>query len=137
MSRGSITQKLKKEVALRANFRCEYCLLSEKVSYFSFHIEHIRSVKHGGKNDFDNLAYCCPDCNFYKGTDVATFLSDEPILVRFYNPRKDDWEEHFDINNAMIDGKSEIGIATSRIFKFNEIERLIFRKQLAELGLYP
>jgi hypothetical protein len=34
-------------------------------------------------------------------------------------------------------GKTEIGNATVRIFKFNEIDRLIFRQQLAELDLYP
>jgi hypothetical protein len=137
MSRSSVTLKVKKEIALRAGFRCEYCLLSERVSYFSFHIEHIRSIKHGGENNIENLAYCCPDCNFYKGTDVGTFVGSEFNLVRFFNPRVDTWQEHFEIQEANIYGKSEIGIATAQIFKCNEIDRLIFRKQLAELGLYP
>jgi hypothetical protein len=58
-------------------------------------------------------------------------------LVRFFNPRVDNWQEHFEIQDAKIYGKSEIRIATVQIFKFNEIDRLIFRKQLVELGLYP
>lgn len=137
MSRGTITVKQRREIATRANFRCEYCLLAERVSYFSFHIEHIRSIKHGGNNNLENLAYCCPDCNFYKGTDVGTFVGSELNLVRFFNPRIDIWQEHFEIQDAKIYGKSEIGTATIQIFKFNEIDRLIFRKQLSDLDLYP
>jgi len=127
----------KKKVATRANFRCEYCLLAERVSFYSFHIEHIRSIKHGGTNELINLAYCCPDCNYYKGSDVGTFLHDSEILIQFFNPRNDNWEEHFELEDGAIHGKTDIGKATEKIFKFNEIERLIFRQQLAELNLYP
>ncbi len=137
MNRSAISSKTRNEVALRASFRCEYCLLHEKVSYFTFHIEHIRSIKHGGDNNSENLAYCCPDCNFYKGTDVGTFTVDESNLVRFFKPRIDIWQEHFEIQHAKIYGKSAIGIGTVQIFKFNEIDRLVFRKQLTELDLYP
>ncbi|WP_425576806.1 HNH endonuclease [Nibrella saemangeumensis] len=90
MSRA-VPAALKKKVAIRANFQCEYCLLSEKLSFYSFHIEHIRSIKHGGTNAFDNLAYCCPDCNFYKGSDVGTFVNDDETVIRFFNPRRDSW----------------------------------------------
>jgi 5-methylcytosine-specific restriction endonuclease McrA len=48
MSR-KISPKLKELVKQRANFRCEYCRLSAELSYFPFHIEHIISLKHGGK----------------------------------------------------------------------------------------
>jgi hypothetical protein len=137
MSRSSVNLLTKKEVAQRAGFKCEYCLLSEQVSFFKFHIEHIRSLKHGGSNHLDNLAYCCPDCNAYKGSDVATFLSEDDSLTRFFNPRKDLWYDHFDIHNGVISGKTGIGKATVQIFKFNEIDRLIFRKELIEIGLYP
>ncbi|MCY7350048.1 MAG: HNH endonuclease [Cytophagaceae bacterium] len=124
-------------MAIRADFRCEYCLLAEQVSFYSFHIEHIRSIKHGGSNELDNLAYCCPDCNYAKGSDVGTFVHNDETLIRFFNPRKDRWEEHFEIHNGVVHGKTDIGKATAQIFKFNEIERLIFRQQLAELNLYP
>ena len=135
--RKSIPVTIKKEVALRAKYRCEYCLLSEQFSFYSFHIEHIRSLKHGGKSDSDNLAYCCPDCNFYKGSDIATFSDGEDEIIRFFNPRKDIWNNHFELDLGKIYGKSEIGKATELIFKFNEVERLIFRNQLHSLELYP
>ena len=99
--------------------------------------DHIKSLKHGGLSVFSNLAYCCPDCNFFKGSDVATFVAGSTQLVRFFNPRKDVWSDHFQLLEAAIYGKTEIGVATERIFKFNEPERLIFRKQLFALSLYP
>lgn len=132
----SVSNLIKNQVALRANFRCEYCLLPEKLSFFSFHIDHIKSVKHGGTSLSENLAYCCPDCNHFKGTDIASFLENE-VLVRFFNPRRDEWHEHFELLNGTIRGKTDIGKATERIFKFNEPDRLILRRQFILLKQYP
>jgi HNH endonuclease len=134
--RIAIPTSLKRQVALRAHGRCEYCLLPEVVSLFSFHVDHIKSVKHGGLSILLNLAYCCPDCNFFKGSDLGTFLLDEEHLIRFFNPRKDDWHEHFEIIEGGIYGRTPIGESTVRIFKFNDVERLIFRQQLIVLGHY-
>ncbi len=133
----AISLSTRKKVAMRANLRCEYCLLAERVSFYSFHIEHIRSFKHGGTNELTNLAYSCPDCNYHKGPDVGTFIGDSEALIRFFNPRKDRWDEHFELEDGAIYGKTDIGNATVQIFKFNEPDRLIFRQQLAELNLYP
>ena len=136
MSRA-ISLSTRKKVATRANFRCEYCLLAERVSFYSFHIEHIRSLKHGGTNELANLAYSCPDCNYHKGPDVGTFIGNSETLVRFFNPRKDNWSEHFNLDDGAIYGKTDIGNAIVAIFRFNEPDLLIFRQQLAELNLYP
>lgn len=133
----NISNTLRQKIAERAGFRCEYCLLTEAVSFYSFHAEHIRSKKHGGKSELVNLAYSCPDCNYFKGSDVATYGPDDEGFIRFFHPRKDNWEEHFEIKDGHVFGKTEIGKATESIFKFNDPERLIFRKQLIALGLYP
>ena len=133
----TIPLTMKREAAKRADFCCEYCLLPESVSFYRFHIDHIRSRKHGGLTILQNLAYCCPDCNFYKGSDVATFRSDSELFTRFFNPRLDVWEEHFYIEQAVIYSKTEIGKATVDIFKFNLPDRIVFRQQIAGLGLYP
>jgi 5-methylcytosine-specific restriction endonuclease McrA len=133
----SVSVSLRKRVKYRAEARYEYCLLPERVSYYSFHVEHIRSIKNGGTDQFDNLAYCCPDCNYFKGSNVATFAEDDETLVRFFDPRKDLWEDHFHLKNGVITGKTAIGTATEQIFRFNEVDRLIFRQQLIGLNLYP
>lgn len=132
-----IPKALKTEVSRRADYRCEYCRLSEFLSYFSFHFEHIRPIKHDGETNLENLALSCPDCNFSKGSDLGTYLGIEEDFVRFFNPRIDIWQEHFDLDQGRILGISDIGRATEKIFKFNSSERLIFRQEFIALGLYP
>ena len=133
--RNKISELIRQKIAEKANYRCEYYLLPEKLSYYAFHIDHIICLKHGGNSDIENLAYSCPDCNANKGSDIATFNQSNQI-VQFFNPRTDIWENHFKIIEGFIEGKTEIGKGTVNIFKINDIERLIFRKQIIEIGQF-
>ncbi len=135
MKRNIIPIHVKEAIAKRAGFRCEYCHLPDKVSFYNFHIDHIKSLKHGGLSDIDNLAYCFPDCNYSKGSDIGSATKKDE-LVRFFNPRKDDWHEHFYLKDGMISSRTEIANVTEHIFKFNELDRLIFRRQLIQLNIY-
>ena len=133
-----ISEKIRKEVLQRAKKRCEYCLVLEVFLATTFHIEHIRSVKHGGSNDISNLAYACPHCNQNKGSDIATFVDDNSDeIIRLFNPRLDIWKEHFEHFEGQIIGISQIGTATSRLLDFNQVERIILRKELFYANLYP
>ena len=128
---------MRRQAALRADFRCEYCLLKETLSFYRFHVDHIKSIKHEGLTILSNLAYSCPDCNHFKGSDIGSFFDNDEQIARFFNPRKDEWAAHFELIDGALYGKTEIGKATERIFKFNDIDRLIFRRQLIAFGLYP
>ena len=130
-----IPETVRRLVAERAGFKCEYCRLPQGVGGFSFEIDHIISIKHGGNSDPSNLAYCCPICNGSKGSDVGTYVDGE--LVRFFNPRTDDWFAHFALEKGWITGLSPIGEATVSIFEFNDIEDVIQRQKLESIGLYP
>ncbi len=133
-----LSEKTRSQVINRALNCCEYCLIPELFSAATFHVDHIRSLKHGGKNILDNLAYACPHCNQNKGTDIATFLwEDSDLIIRLFNPRKDLWLEHFEVNRGQLLGISDIGIATTRLLDFNQPERMILRNELLILGLYP
>ncbi|WP_037300838.1 HNH endonuclease [Runella limosa] len=132
-----ISERLRKEVSLRAGFKCEYCLIPEFFLATTFHIDHIRSQKHGGKTTIENLAYTCPHCNQNKGSDVATFIGESEQLIRFFNPRTDTWYDHFQLINGEIVGVTEIGKATVIILHFNQTERVILRANLIEIGMYP
>ncbi|MEO6820855.1 MAG: HNH endonuclease signature motif containing protein [Ginsengibacter sp.] len=136
MKRYTIPDHIKSAVAQRAGFKCEYCLLSDIVSFYNFHIDHIISIKHGGVSHIDNLAYCCPDCNYCKGSDIGSAIEND-IMVRFFNPRKDKWNEHFYLEDGMILCKTDIANVTEPIFKFNELDKLIYRRQLIHLNQYP
>ena len=130
-----IPEGVRRLVAERAGWRCEYCRLPHQVAGFSFEIDHIISIKHGGSTHPDNLAYSCPICNGYKGSDVGTYVKDQ--LVRFFNPRTDDWFKHFEVQEGWIAGLTSIGEATVSIFRFNEIEEVMQRQKLVRLGLFP
>jgi hypothetical protein len=132
-----ISEAFRRFIALRAQYRCEYCRISDADAFFPFHIDHIISLKHGGKTVLTNLAYSCQICNLNKGSDVATFLSDIQTPIRFYNPRIDVWQEHFDVaDTGLISPKSDIGEATIKIFNTNQPDSVIERREMIRLNLF-
>ena len=132
-----ISDKLRGFVAHRAGFRCEYCRLLAEDAFFRFHVDHIVSVKHGGKTVQENLAYACQICNWNKGSDIATFLSNLQTPIRFFNPRIDIWAEHFEIETTgFISEKTEIGAATLKIFDINQPDSIIERKEMIRRNIF-
>ena len=104
--------------------------------FFILTILEAESIK--GRQFLSNLAYACPHCNQNKGSDIATFVDDEnELTTRFFNPRKDIWHDHFEINYGEILHKSVIGKATVAILDFNQIERIMLRQALISINQYP
>jgi HNH endonuclease len=111
-----VSDKMRRFVAKRASYRCEYCRIYETDGFIKFQIEHIISIKHGGKTVLENLAYSCPICNSNKGTDLATILEDDSI-VRIFHPRKDDWFDCFKVISNEIVAKNRVGAAYNQTFR--------------------
>jgi 5-methylcytosine-specific restriction endonuclease McrA len=86
MRRG-LSEKLRRLVAERAKFRCEYCQIHSDDMFLSFEIDHIIPLKHGSNDSVDNLAFSCPHCNQHKGSDFATLLDNFEDIEILYNPR--------------------------------------------------
>ena len=129
-----IPKSLRLAAAKRANECCEYCRIPNIDSYYGFQVDHIISRKHGGKTILSNLAYACPDCNSYKGTDLGTYLTSSLILTRFFHPRLDKWVDHFETDNSgSISFLTDIGEATIKIFQINHPDRIIERQLLWRL----
>ena len=106
--------------------------MPEEDVFYRHQIDHVISLKHDGETVPENLAYACFPCNNSKGTDIGTVLLPNKIFSRLYNPRSDNWNEHFEIDAGVIYSKSIIGDATLKILKFNEIDRVIERNILNE-----
>jgi hypothetical protein len=131
-----IPDVLRNLVAQRARFCCEYCRLPDDRSFFAFHIDHVISLKHGGKTTADNLAFACSICNVNKGSDVATFLDNPEQSIRFFNPRRDRWTDYFFAQSTgLLMAKTDIGRATIKILNLNHPDSIIERRELIRLGL--
>jgi len=48
----------------RDGYKCQYC--DKQLTRFTVTLDHVRSVKDGGDNDFDNLLTACLKCNSKK-----------------------------------------------------------------------
>lgn len=131
-----ISVVLRKLVTERANYICEYCLAYEGFSFVKFQIEHIISLKHGGLTHEDNLALSCFTCNNNKGTDIGSII-EKGDFIRFYNPRKDIWQAHFELKGNYILPKTDIAFVTAKILGFNELERLEERQAFMDAGHFP
>jgi len=134
--RPEIPEALRKQVSSRASFRCEYCLFPEQYATFRHQIDHIISVQHGGQSTLENLAYACIHCNRLKGPNIAT-LNKSGEIARLFDPRRQNWSDHFRLNGAVVQPLSAIGEATVRLLKINDILRVQKRLLLQQAGMYP
>ncbi len=132
-----VTEELRQRVAARAEHLCEYCLIHEDDTYFGCEVDHIVSVKHGGPTEFENLAYACAFCNRRKGSDIGSIVWRTGEFVRFFNPRQDNWADHFKLDGARFKPLSDLGEATIRILGMNDDDRVLERQVLIEEGRYP
>ena len=133
---NNFSSAIRKFIASRADYRCEYCKKPEIIANFSFHIEHIISQQHGGSDNLDNLAYACSWCNWKKGPNIATILFEKGDLLPLYNPRIDNWINHFKVENGIIEGHTDIAKGTIKLLEMNTIELIIERKELVSAGLF-
>jgi 5-methylcytosine-specific restriction endonuclease McrA len=137
MTSSLIPAELRRLVIERASGHCEYCLIYQDVSIYSHEVDHIIALKHGGQTRADNLALSCLSCNRYKGSDLATIDPINDEIVPLFNPRRQVWDEHFLLNDARIEGITQIGQATSRLLKLNAPNRLLERQVLINQRRYP
>jgi hypothetical protein len=131
-----IGPELRQQVATRADFLCEYCLIVEEDTFFGCQIEHVISLKHGGSSTPDNLAYACVFCNRHKGTDIGS-ISESGEFSRFFNPRTDRWADHFQLVGIRIEPITTVGEVTARILQFNHSDQIFEREALNAVGRYP
>jgi hypothetical protein len=125
------------QVKDRAGGICEYCRIPSSLYDQPFHIDHIRSRKHGGTSNSDNLAFACLDCNAFKGTDVTGYDPQTDQITRLFNPRMDNWSEHFAWNGPVLVGLTAIGRTTVTVLNINQPIRVRARAVLIAEGVFP
>lgn len=132
-----VPAQIRRVVAERAGYACEYCRLRQDDSFIAFQIDHVISQKHGGGSELDNLAFACPHCNAHKGSDLTTFLDSYQDIIAIFNPRKQRWEDQFIGENGQIVAYSRTGLATVKLLQLNDPDRIIQRSLLQKAGCWP
>jgi hypothetical protein len=125
-------------IAARAKHICEYCRAPEAVFNLPFEVEHIIPSALGGTNEKSNLALSCRSCNLYKSDSVSLFDEETKKEMRFFNPRKDVWSEHFfiDKSSGEIQDLTNIGKATISRLRINSEAQIAARLQWLKLGFF-
>lgn len=131
-----VPRAIRRLVQQRAEGRCEYCRTPEAYRLHAFQVEHIRPVKHGGKSTPENLAWSCLHRNLRKGTDLTAYDDFTNEIVPLFNPRSQDWHEHFEIVEAIIVGKTPTGRATTRLLQLNHPDQVDTRRTLLQANLW-
>ena len=121
----------------RAGNRCEYCLLRQEHSHLTHHVEHIVAKKHGGSDELANLALACHRCNLRKGTNLTGIDTLTGGVVALFDPRRNQWQDHFRPIDVRIEGTTPIGRATVNVLAMNDARRLDLRQELILRGEFP
>ena len=137
---SAFSEARRNEVSARAGHRCEYCHLPTRGQVATFPIDHVIPRGSGGTNEPTNLALTCPHCNAHKWTAAEGPDPETGDVTRYFNPRRDEWAEHFEWSVAQageLVGKTPIGRATIVGLWINDADMITLRVLLAELTLFP
>lgn len=139
MSKTRIPKALRRRVAERGRYRCEYCLTQEEVTGNEMDVDHILPEALGGPTTAENLCLACTKCNEYKGDQV---IANDPLtgeLVPLFNPRQQHWNDHFAWapEGDTVQGLTPTGRSTVEALKLNR-ERLVrARGKWVQVGWHP
>lgn len=83
--------------------------------------------QHGGSDDPAGLALACDRCNAYKGPNLTSIDPETGAIVPLFHPRLDQWEDHFELREGHVCGKTPAGRATVRLLNMNAPRRVELR----------
>lgn len=133
------TRQLRQLLAERTQSRCGYCQTQEVVSGIPLTLEHILPLAKGGADNEENLWLSCRLCNEAKGVLVEARDSETGQIVPLFNPRAQQWAEHFiwDRRGTRMMGQTAVGRATIVALDLNSDLRVRSRAIWVEAGWHP
>jgi hypothetical protein len=132
-----IPAPLRQLVIERAAGRCEYCGLSQAGQVATFHIDHIIPIMAGGETTESNLALACVSCSLRKAARLTVPDPETGDDVPIFNPRTQDWHDHFAWDGVRIFGLTATGRATVIALELNRAIILEIRSEEEMLGRHP
>jgi hypothetical protein len=134
-----IPAELRRRVAEQARNRCGYCLTREVVIGRPMEFDHLFPRSLGGPTIEDNLWLACSLCNDHKSNRVLIVDPETGVSVRIFNPRHQEWAEHFVWSEGAtrIDGTTAIGRATVAALQLNRPSLVLARRLWVAAGWHP
>jgi hypothetical protein len=86
---------------------------------------------------YDQWQSDCHFCNRFKGSDLSSIDFETGRLVRLFNPRKDQWSDHFRLEGTRIVPVTAKGRVTEYLLQFNLPKFVQARQLLILAGRYP
>lgn len=117
----TISSQLRQQIITAADYRCEYCKSSSRLTGTPLVMEHILPRAFDGTDDPENLAASYYRFNEFKGAKIHAIDPDTNQLVKLFNPRTQTWTKHFAWKNSgtFITGLTSIGRATVIALRLN------------------
>jgi len=132
-----IPASLRRLVIQRADNRCEYCGLSQLGQAATFHIDHVIPVVADGSTTEDNLALACVSCSLYKGARQDIEDPETRKTVTIFNPRQQNWKEHFSWRGVEVVWLTAVGRATVSVLRLNRAIIQAIRVEEECFGRHP
>jgi hypothetical protein len=107
----------------------------ERFAELPFQMDHIIAEQHGGPTVDDNLALACARCNRHKGPNLSGIDPEAGTITRLFNPRTDDWSEHFLWKDEDLVARTAIGRATLVVLHINHPDARAQRAALIQEGI--
>jgi hypothetical protein len=132
------SRQLSRQVAERAQWRCEYCRSPAAFSTQPFEVDHIIPRSKGGATLLENLALSC-GCNSYKGDRTHARDPQTGRTVTLFHPRRQRWSRHFAWSEdfMLIAGRTMAGRATVEALRLNRPALVNLRRALLAIGKHP
>jgi hypothetical protein len=135
-----ISPGLREVVVQRAGNRCEYCRLAQESQVATFPVDHVIPVVRDGPTESENLALACTACNTAKWTHVDAQDPETGQFVRLFDPRTQDWSEHFrwlETDPTRIEPLTVEGRATIALLDLDSPSRRQIRRWLIVVKAPP
>ena len=115
----------------RAANACEYCGVEQvHLPTVTLHVEHVIARQHLGEDALSNLALACSWCNSHKGPNLSGIDPVTQDLVSLYNPRNENWNDHFEMEGAVVVGLTAVGRATIQVLQMNSAGQVLQRARI-------
>jgi hypothetical protein len=139
VSKVYISRALRELVLQQARYRCGYCLTQEAIVGTPMEIDHIIPESLGGQTEEANLWLACSLCNDHKSDRIAAIDPETGEFVRLFDPRRQDWHEHFAWNpsSEQILGLTATGRATVIALNLNRPSLVRSRRFWVVAGWHP